>query len=177
MLFDAVRRYCTLGLVHEIARRQRRGRPQRLYRTVAEKFFVGPADMPIDPVESAEQLALPVARAIIRDGLAHADRAFDQPRGRSFELSSTGDTLHPVAAFHPGEGLPDLIDRFASESIPAVWFSAHQVSLTRAEAKRIQRALIALVRDIEAERPPTMVAQRHRMLLMMAPRDDTLEGA
>lgn len=166
-----LQRYVALGLLAQVGERARRGRPQRLYRSVAERFFVARQDFPSDHFESTKELLLPVVSAMLDDAMRAADRTFERPRGRLFLLTETGDTLYPVGAYDENDSIDALIERYRASETLALWLGLHHVRLTFDEAKQLQDAMIALSNKIEEERSPhhDPSSRRYRALLMMTP--------
>lgn len=172
-----LQRYLAVGLIAQVGERSRRGRPQRLYRSVAERFFVPPELFPGPVAESATTLLIPVVEEMLHNQIESAERTFERPRGRTFTLTEMGDSLYPIAAFDEHDSLAALMERYASAQAPAVWLALHQVSLSFEEAKRMQSAMIAMSKEIEADRASDEGTQRrYRLLLMMAPVADGGEG-
>lgn len=166
-----VRRYVTLGLLEEVGLEQRAGRPQRLYRSPAQSWYVAHDSCPGGMAETALSLTEPALRSVVDDAVAAVDAHLERPRGRRFVLDRR-DQLQPVAGPDPAvEGAYDIADAYAADAMPAVWLALHDVTLDARTAKAIQRALIDISRRIDSDAlPDADDVSRVRLVLAMAPR-------
>ncbi len=156
--YARVRRLLKLGLLRVSGQKPRAGRAVKLYRMVAERFFV-PYD--VTPHESYAALLfayldLPSARALSRS-VAHAREKTAPQYG--LELFRTHDGLYTRPATAPG-----VYVHADDPSSPALYNMAADMMLTHTEAKALQRELDELWHKFRNREPEG----RQRYLLRLA---------
>ena len=133
--YARVRRLLKLGLLRVSGQQQRAGRAVKLYRMVAERFFV---PYEVTPHESYAALLyayldLPSAQALSRS-VAHTREKTTPQYG--LELFRTHDGLYTRPATAPG-----VYVHADDPSSPALYNMAADLMLTHTEAKTLQREL------------------------------------
>ena len=145
--YARVRRLLKLGLLRVSGQQPRAGRTVKLYRMVAERFFV---PYEVTPHESYAALLfayldLPSAQALSRS-VAHAREKTAPQYG--LELFRAEDGLYTRPATAPG-----VYFHADDPSSPALYNMAADVMLTHTEAKTLQRELDELWRRYQRREP------------------------
>lgn len=167
-----VRRYVEIGLLEAAGRRRRSGRPQTLYRSVADGFFVPPEHFPgIDRSETVERLVGPTLHSMHRDAVAAVEPFIPPDSGRYVALR--GDVLWLDAGPDPRRGVEGASALYARPEMPPVWLAIEEVRLPAAAAKELQLELIRLterLRDLANQEDPN--DRSYRLFVQLAPRRD-----
>jgi hypothetical protein len=167
-----VRRYVEIGLLEAVGERRRAGRPQTLYRSVADGFFVPPEHFPgIDRSEAVERLIRPTLRSMHRDAVAAIEPFLPPDSGRYVALR--GDVLWLDAGPDPRRGVEGTAALYARPEVPPVWLAIEEVRLPEAAAKELQLELIRLterLRDLANQEDAN--DRSYRLLVQLAPRRD-----
>jgi hypothetical protein len=167
--FYFARRYVGLGLVEEVGRTPRRGRPIRTYRATADGWFVAIEHYPtVDLVEGLDEIYLPLARYLHRSIGAAVEPHLTRTWGRRVRLDG-GGTLIPEGGPHPDAGDFDLFELYARPGFPPAWLSWQELELTDAEAKALQHELIEVVRRLEEKLRPGPARRKYLVHVGLAP--------
>ena len=140
-----VKRMLALGLVACTGQRKRAGRPVRLYRA-PNAFFIPFTSVPEgDLTEMVEALLRGPQRRLVR-GLVEtlADTERDLHRW-GWRLEIDGEERVSVRPSGDPDGNESLFRRLLDEDSPALYMANLPLRLGHADAKRLQRELLALV--------------------------------
>ncbi len=162
-----VQRFVELGLLEVVGERKRPGRPVKLYRTVADVFFV--------PFEATHSESLEAALAE-RDAYWEAMLRRNVVRARSERLGTWGTRFYRDTRGRlqvQTAVTPDVNATTLDQDGPAVlslW--RDQLTLDFADAKELQREMFALVQRYNSRQG----SQRYLVRMGLAPVLDDHEG-
>jgi len=142
------------GLVRVVGERQRRGRPMKLYAAAAEGFVVPVTLVPGATLDGLLALNEMRGQEVLTRGLARAVRRLADPNGLVARIGVDESGMFAAGLAREGERF-DLAEELTRESAPALWSSWSALSLSDAEAKSLQRELVALWRRYQGGSAPT----------------------
>ncbi|GEM46248.1 hypothetical protein [Deinococcus cellulosilyticus] len=146
--YRAVENMEKLGLIRLVGRIPRRGKPLKVYRSVADHVFV---PFKYAPHHSFEDLMVSrdnTWRDQLFQGLAHQIYQAEREDGRDLGLRFMRHegVVYVVQALGSGQdGSPGLMSRFRGQDAPAVRDDWRLLSLTRAQAKALQQDMQELL--------------------------------
>ena len=147
-----VTRYLKLGFVTCTGERKRWGKAVKLYRSVAQTFFVPKAHLVGgDIAGEMDRQYGPLLERFNRHFAATVRPFEDEFEGDYYVLGPSGEMAH-----HSGPGTEDpetLLNYLKEEHTPAVLIEFKDYQLSREDAKRVQREMIALCERLEQPQP------------------------
>lgn len=137
------RRMLDLDLLRVVGTRPRRGRAMKVYTTASRGFVVPVSALPSQTLEALlVQNELTGQRALTRGLVRAIERG---PEQRDLVVRVGLDAAGDLAAGLARDDTDfDLASELTDDRFPAVWSSWSTVSLTRTDAKALQRELAAL---------------------------------
>src|SRR5262245_44086576 len=142
------------GLVRVVGEEQRRGRPMKRYAAAAEGFIVPVALVPGATLDGLLALNEVRGQEELTRGLARAVRGLADPDSVVLRIGGDESGRFGAGLAREGEGF-ELIEELTRESAPALWSSWSALSLSDAEAKSLQRELVALWMRYQGGSAPT----------------------
>jgi len=142
-----------------VGERRRRGRPMKRYAAAAEGFIVPVTLVPGATLEGLLALNEMRGQEVLTRGLARAVRRLADPDGLVVRIGVDESGAVATGLAREGERF-DLAEELSGESAPALWSSWSALSLTDAEAKSLQRELVALWRRYQGGSAPTSYTLR-----------------
>jgi hypothetical protein len=137
------------GLIRVVGEERRQGRAMKRYAAAAEGFIVPVALVPIATLEGLLALNEVRGQEALTRGLARAAQRMADPEKLVLRVGADESGVFGAGLALEGAGF-DLAEELARESAPAVWSSWSALWLSDAEAKSLQRELIALWRRYQA---------------------------
>ena len=147
------------GLVRVVGEERRRGRPMKRYSAAAQAFIVPVTLVPVGTLDGLLALNELRGQEELTRGLARAVRRLADPDGLVLRIGVDESGMFGAGLAREGEGF-DLAEELTRDSVPALWSSWSALSLSDAEAKSLQRELVALWRRYHGGSAPTSYTLR-----------------
>jgi hypothetical protein len=164
-----VRRFERAGLLEAVDSVHTGGRPGRRYRAPARNFFIPLASTSIETIETAlYRIQEPLLRETIRQRVREAAR-FNNALGLGLTLSEEGSDIYLMPE---GDSSWHDLARFTLDDFPVLFSKFMDIPLGLAEAKELQRELIALYERTWANAVGKSAPRRYLVHLAIVPRSD-----
>jgi hypothetical protein len=147
------------GLLRVVGEERRRGRAMKRYAAAAEGFIVPVTRIPVATLEGLLALNEIRGQEALTRGLARAVQRLAEPDSLVLRIGVDEWGVFGAGLARDG-GEFDLVEELTRESAPAVWSSWSALSLGDAEAKSLQRELVALWRRYQGGSAPTSYTLR-----------------
>ena len=163
-----VTRYLKLGLVTTVGERKRWGKAVKLYQTTAQTFFVPKTHLVGgDTAGEMDRQYGPLLKRFNQNFAATVRPFEDEYEGDYYYLEASGEMT-----YHSGPGTEDpatLLNYLKEEHVPVVFIEFRDYQLSREDAKRVQRELIALFERLEQLSSSDQKDKKFTVLLGIAP--------
>ena len=152
------------GLIRVVGEQQRRGRPMKRYAAAAAGFIVPVTLVPMATLDGLLALNEMRGQEALTGGLARAVRRLADPDALVLRIGVDESGVFGAGLARDEEGF-ELADALTRESAPALWSSWSTVALNDADAKSLQRELVALWKRYDGGSAPT----RYTLRLALVP--------
>jgi hypothetical protein len=147
------------GLVRVVGEQQRRGRPMKRYAAAADGFIVPMMLVPGATLDGLLALNELRGQEALTRALAQAVRRLADPDTLVLRIGVDESGEFAAGLAREGAGF-DLAEELTRDSAPPLWSSWSALSLNDAEAKSLQRELVALWRRYHGGSAPTSYTLR-----------------
>jgi hypothetical protein len=141
MLYQ-INKLLNLGLLEVVRVKQRTGRASKIYRAIAQRFFI---PFSLTQAETVQNLAIETdirSESLFQQDLINAQMAYGSEWGIAIYIMEDGSLSIDLATSI--EHTAEDTDFILAANYPAVWSSWLWINLSHSEAKMLQQELITL---------------------------------
>ncbi|MEM7734474.1 MAG: helix-turn-helix domain-containing protein [Deinococcota bacterium] len=167
-LLYQINKLLNLGLLEVVRVKQRQGRASKIYRAIAQRFFI---PFSLTKAETVQNLAIETdirSERLFQQDLINAQMMYGDEWGIAIYIMEDGSLSIDLATSI--EHTAEDTDFILAANYPAVWSSWLWINLSHSEAKMLQQELIALWQRYKQMRSPDK--PKYTLRLGLAPMNE-----